>query len=134
MIILLAISFLSLMSCCCICTSEDTAEVEFSKCKRKFFKFCIRVTQRTLLFGFGVLWIETKKLKIKDFDSDYPYKNYEKRDELNEPPVIIANHTGMLDPMYLSSTKYCPSFVAKDMVKKTPLVGNAARTAQCIFV
>lgn len=42
-IIILSLSFLSFVSFLCICTNEDTAEIEFSTFKRGFFKICIRM-------------------------------------------------------------------------------------------
>eukprot|EP00669_Euglena_mutabilis_P009661 TRINITY_DN4514_c0_g1_i1.p2 TRINITY_DN4514_c0_g1~~TRINITY_DN4514_c0_g1_i1.p2 ORF type:complete len:268 (+),score=73.89 TRINITY_DN4514_c0_g1_i1:55-804(+) len=75
---------------------------------------------RGVLLSFGFWWVT-----ITD----------ERRDRRAAPlpPVIVANHTSLMDCLALG---WCfgPSFVAKRGVDKLPIIGTLAGLAQCIYV
>ena len=80
-----------------------------------------------MLFVTGVYWISRKNVKIKQYDGSYPDENYLTRNELKDPPFLISNHIGLLDAFAIGSTSFVPSFVAKNFVKKIPIIGSSAR-------
>ena len=116
------------VNCLCLCEKGNTAEIEFSKWKRGWFKFWIRISMTLLLMQFGIFCVPTTHRKISEFDKNYPEKTYKGRKELASPPILIANHFGYLDSMYLLS-RFAPSFVAKSAVRKIPLIGSASKSS-----
>ena len=46
-------------------------------------------------------------------ESLYPEKDYIERLKNEKPVMLIANHISIFDPMFIGSTQFCPSFVAK---------------------
>ena len=49
-------------------------------------------------------------------------------------PIVIANHTTMMDGNYLGGCFRCLSAISKDSIKNTPLFGNYMKYSKCIFV
>jgi 1-acyl-sn-glycerol-3-phosphate acyltransferase len=73
-------------------------------------------------FACGLIFPKFKKLKIKDFDKDYP--DYSNRTD--RAPVIISNHVSWLDPMlYTSFLKI--SYLSKAEIGKVPLFGTIGK-------
>eukprot|EP00825_Cyclidium_porcatum_P025281 TRINITY_DN2752_c0_g1_i1.p1 TRINITY_DN2752_c0_g1~~TRINITY_DN2752_c0_g1_i1.p1 ORF type:complete len:241 (+),score=37.84 TRINITY_DN2752_c0_g1_i1:296-1018(+) len=77
------------------------------------------------------MWIGKKNYHIKDFLKDYPHneKVHEK-----EPSIIISNHTTSFDFLTFTTSKYCPSFIAKQSVANIPIINAIAYGLQSIFV
>ncbi|KRX03324.1 Protein kinase-like domain [Pseudocohnilembus persalinus] len=80
----------------------------------------------------GVWWISKKYDKIINYESDYPEQQY--KDRKGKPSILISNHQGYLEILYLLLNKNIPSFVSKEAVLKIPVVGKAAKSLQSIFL
>jgi len=89
----------------------------------------VRFLTRIILFASGFYSIPYKRRKIKDFDKSYPNYNVisEKLPKAEKAPIFVANHVTWIDPIYMLSTKYCPSALSYEGVAKTPFLGIIVR-------
>lgn len=111
---------LALVNTIYVWTSDTKAEQ--SKGNRGFLKLCYRVTTKIWLVAFGACWIKKQNVKIKEIDESYPEEDYKDRED--KAPIIISNHYGYLDTIYMVSTKYVPSLMAKKETENMPLLGS----------
>lgn len=49
-------------------------------------------------------------------------------------PIVISNHVNWFDIIYLISTNYPISFVAKSEIQKLPVIGKISKFFKCIYV
>ncbi|KAJ4462789.1 putative lysophospholipid acyltransferase LPEAT1 [Paratrimastix pyriformis] len=82
---------------------------------RAFVKFVGMVLGRSILYIYGFLWVKTK---------GKPDKNVK---------VLVANHTSMMDCLYLLFV-WSPAFVIADFISRAPVVKWFTRFQQCVVV
>eukprot|EP00457_Paulinella_chromatophora_P008692 gb/GEZN01008733.1/.p1 GENE.gb/GEZN01008733.1/~~gb/GEZN01008733.1/.p1 ORF type:complete len:357 (-),score=31.00 gb/GEZN01008733.1/:273-1343(-) len=51
----------------------------------------------------------------------------------SEAPILVSNHASVMDVMLLSGL-YAPYFVAKEAIRKVPILGPVAVSLGCLFV
>lgn len=90
--------------------------------KRSLIKIIYRTCTRIWMFCFGVYWVPKKKLKISDFDETYPAEDY--KDRKDRAPILVCNHLGYLDTIYMTNTSFVPSLTAKAEVANYPILGK----------
>lgn len=80
-----------------------------------------------ILFGLGFTKLRNTKLKISDVFADYvPVQKFE------EAPLVVANHVSFADMFFFLMKRV--SFLSKDGVGKTPLIGWHATARHSIYL
>jgi len=122
-ILICLIPFSSCFNSCCGNKKVANAEDEQPHgCCRACWVYPLRVLNRLLLWCFGFFWIAVTKKK----GATPTCCN-------GKPAVIVANHTALMDAMFMNWF-YAPMAVGKAEIKKIPVAGNAAMAFQAIFV
>jgi hypothetical protein len=122
-ILICLIPFSSCFNSCCGNKKVANAEDEQPHgCCRACWVYPLRVLNRLLLWCFGFFWIAVAKKK----GATPTCCN-------GKPAVIVANHTALMDAMFMNWF-YAPMAVGKAEIKKIPVAGNAAMAFQAIFV
>lgn len=97
-----------------VSTFKDKARRYVSK---KVFRACS-------FFIYSVFWIRDIKVKISDFDKDYP--DYSERKN-ERPPMVIGNHASPIDFLMMGEDYAC-SLVCNEMFTKLPVIGSTYLT------
>lgn len=115
--LLLALIWANLASLGC-----DTS-VPYSPIRRRILVGGIRVFARILLFFYGYVWIQ----------ESYEIADAEKRKKQPQPSLVVCNHVGFAELLYLASRDGC-CFVSKEANRALPFIGKIAEILQSIFV
>lgn len=113
----LALLWANLASLGCDCS------IPYSPLRRKLLLGGCRVFARILLFFYGYVWI-TETHEVKDAA---------KRAKQPHPSVVVCNHVGFAELLYLAYYDGC-CFVSKDANRALPVIGKVAEIMQSIFV
>lgn len=109
--------------------SADPSSTPYSATRHKIISAGFRILARILLFCYGYIWINTVK-----HSSDGSYdKTKEKDMKPIIPKVVVCNHTGFVELLYLAYYHGC-SMVSKEETKTLPFMGLISQALQCIFV
>ena len=85
--------------------------------RRTIISHCLSPLVRALLFCFGYYWIPTKG----------------KPASCKDAPMVVANHTSFLDPIYLCGAIFPMAVGAREHVT-VPIIGNVVKAMQCVCV
>ncbi len=85
--------------------------------RRTIIAYCLSPLVRCLLFCFGYYWIPTKG----------------KPASCKDAPMVVANHTSFLDPIYLCGAIFPMAVGAREHVT-VPVIGNVVKAMQCVCV
>jgi len=111
----------------------DPDKEELSRFRRALIKSSTNTLPRVILFFGGFYNIKVKRQFLSDIDPTYPrvqvLKNQNKK-----PAIIISNHVSFWDIFVHMCMSDSASIVGKKEVKHYPLIGNIARSIQCIWV
>ena len=110
---------------CNICSIGNTDDVSkpYTPLRRKLLQGGCRVCSRMLLFFYGFIWINVT----------YEINDINERKKQLDPPIIVVNHLGFSELLYLIWSDGC-CFVSKDTNRKLPFIGKIAEALQSIFV
>ena len=110
---------------CNICSIGNTNDVSkpYTPLRRKLLQGGCRVCSRMLLFFYGFIWINVT----------YEINDINERKQQLDPPIIVVNHLGFSELLYLIWSDGC-CFVSKDTNRKLPFIGKIAEALQSIFV
>lgn len=97
--------------------SDDPGASPYSPRRKWWLLGGFRILSRVLLFFYGFIWIS----------EEAPPSGSE------TAPVIVCNHTGFVEVLYLLYRHGC-CFVSKQDNRKLPFIGKVASVLQCIFV
>lgn len=101
--------------------------------RRKIVKALGSSGSRIILFLAGLYKITIIEEKINNYLPNYT-ASQEQNQEPVRAPLIVCNHVSWIDTLYLVSSRFCPSFLAKDEVSHMPVVGFLAKVLQAFFV
>jgi len=117
----------TLASClvwCNVCSLGcDDLSKPYSLMRRRLLQGGCRVFSRVLLFWYGFVWI----------DEGYEVEDPRERAEQPPPSVIVVNHIGFAELIYLVYSDGC-CFVSKDANRSLPFIGKISEILQSIFV
>ena len=137
-IFLLPIRLILLVCCvifCFTCMKIVMINGELNKpilgIRRKWIKLITSSTCRTILFIAGIYYIPYVQEKIKTYLADYVNNNTSKN---QKAPIMVCNHVSWVDTLFLVSSPFCPSFLAKEEVSHIPFIGFVAKVLQALFV
>lgn len=99
--------------------------------RRKMVKMIVSSCCRIILFLAGLYKITIIEEKINDYLPNYTTNKEEKQ---IRAPLIVCNHVSWVDTLYLMSSRFSPSFLAKEEVSHIPVIGFVAKILQAFFV
>lgn len=97
--------------------------VPYSPLRRRILLGGCRLFARVLLFFYGYVWIH-ESFEIVDA---------EERARQPQPSLVICNHVGFAELLYLASRDGC-CFVSKEANRALPFIGKISEIMQSIFV
>ncbi|KAL7528499.1 hypothetical protein ACHAXR_002478, partial [Thalassiosira sp. AJA248-18] len=120
-------AILTLTSCllwCTICSigCSDLSK-PYSPRRRQLLQGGCRVFSRILLFFYGFVWLR----------ESYEIEDAIERARQPHPSVVVVNHIGFAELMYLLYSDGC-CFVSKDANRSLPFIGTISEVLQSIFV
>eukprot|EP00585_Thalassiosira_rotula_P005602 CAMPEP_0196149054 /NCGR_PEP_ID=MMETSP0910-20130528/29031_1 /TAXON_ID=49265 /ORGANISM="Thalassiosira rotula, Strain GSO102" /LENGTH=405 /DNA_ID=CAMNT_0041411907 /DNA_START=116 /DNA_END=1333 /DNA_ORIENTATION=- len=120
-------AILTLSSCliwCNICSigCSDLSK-PYSPTRRRLLQGGCRVFSRILLFWYGFVWLH----------ESHEIEDKEEREKQPHPSVVVVNHIGFAELMYLCYSDGC-CFVSKDTNRALPFIGKISEVLQSIYV
>ena len=106
--------------CCIGCTDLSKP---YSRLRRVLLQGGIRILSRILLFFYGFVWL---------YES-HEIEDAQERAKQPHPSVIVVNHIGFAELMYLVYSDGC-CFVSKEANRSLPFIGTISEVLQSIFV
>lgn len=120
-------AIITLTSCllwCTICSIGCTdLSKPYSPRRRQLLQGGCRVFSRILLFFYGFVWLR----------ESYEIEDAQERARQPHPSVVVVNHIGFAELMYLMYSDGC-CFVSKDANRSLPFIGKISEVLQSIFV
>jgi len=120
-------AILTLTSCllwCNICSiGLRDLSTPYSPRRKRLLQGGCRFHSRVLLFWYGFLWLR----------ESYEIEDAEERARQPHPSVVVVNHIGFAELMYLVYSDGC-CFVSKDANRALPFIGKISEALQSIFV
>jgi len=115
------------LTCCLVwanlCSLGCDTSRPYSPGRRRLLLGGCRVFSRILLFFYGFVWIREK----------YEITDPQKRAKQPYPSVVVCNHLGFAELLYLVFSDGC-CFVSKDTNRALPFIGKISEVLQSIFV
>lgn len=116
------------LSCCllwcniCSLGCSDLSQ-PYSPIRRRLLQGGCRLFSRILLFWYGFLWLR----------ESYEIEDVNERARQPHPSVVVVNHIGFAELMYLIYSDGC-CFVSKDTNRALPFIGKISQVLQSIFI
>jgi len=108
---------------CNICSLGCDLSKPYSPLRRQLLQGGCRIFSRVLLFWYGFLWIR----------ETYEIEDPVERARQSHPSVVVVNHIGFSELLYLVYSNGC-CFVSKHANLKLPFIGKISQCLQSIFV
>ena len=102
----------------------------YSRLRRFLVKIVFRWTCRWHLFCYGTYYLNVKKVRIQDYDPDYPEPSEEAKKR--RAPIVVMNHVGN-EPQFGVSL-YDGVGMSRYSVKNWPFIGPCYWACQCFYI
>lgn len=106
-----------------LCSLGCDTSKPYSPMRRRLLLGGCRAFSRILLFFYGFIWLREK----------YAIADPKERAKQPHPSVVICNHLGFAELLYLVVSDGC-CFVSKDTNRALPFIGKISEVLQSIFV
>ena len=114
---------LCLLWCYICCIGCSDLSKPYSPLRRQLLQGGCRVFSRVLLFFYGFVWLR----------ESYEIEDIQARANQPHPSVVVVNHIGFAELMYLLYSDGC-CFVSKEANRSLPFIGKISEVLQSIFV
>jgi len=116
-------SFTLLSLWCKLCSWNTDMSKPYTPLQKQLLQGGCKIGTRLVLFFYGYVWV----------DVSYEIEDPIERDKQPIAPIIVVNHFGFAETMYLICSYGC-CFVSKDTNRNLPFIGTVAEALQSIFV